>query len=283
MATNPRGARAMARYIVKGVELNVELYNETATQTLVLLHGFTGSTKTWQHVIEQLPATIKIVAVDLIGHGQTAAPSEVQPYTMQSQIELLDQLFNQLRLTRFILLGYSMGGRVALSYAVSYPKRIEQVILESASPGLELTDERMARKEADDLLAQKIETNGIDSFVDKWENISLFTSQKSLPLAVQQEIRAERLAQREIGLANSLRGMGTGVMPSLWDKLTNLVIPVMLITGTLDTKFVQLAKKMQSLLPTATHILVNNVGHAIHVENPTKFATIVKETISSTI
>ena len=271
----------MARFAVKGLDVYVEQWNEDATQTIVLLHGFTGSTKTWHRVIAKLPTNIRCIAIDLIGHGQTAAPLTEKQYSMTFQIELLNELFRTLKLKDFVLLGYSMGGRVALSYAVRFPFQLTHLILESASPGLVEEQQRKMRKMADEQLAEKIVANGVESFVNKWEDIPLFASQKLLPAEVQQEIRRERVQQREIGLANSLRGMGTGVMPPLWGKpLATLPIPVTLITGALDEKFVQLNDEMQKQIVKANHIIIPAVGHAIHVENPTKFATIVKETIS---
>ena len=269
----------MARYAVNGIDVFIEEVNPQGTKTLVLLHGFTGSTKTWQHVVKSLPQSIRCIMVDLIGHGQTSAPENVECYTMAFQLEVLHELFQQLKLEKFTLLGYSMGGRVALSYAMKYPEKIEQLLLESASPGLKQLEERAARKEADEALAEKILANGIESFVVKWENIPLFASQKQLSETVQKEIRTERLQQREIGLANSLRGMGTGIMPNLWDDLATLPMPVTLLTGALDEKFVTLNEKMQNLLFDAKHLTIPAVGHAIHVENPLKFATIVEEII----
>ncbi|MEO4051827.1 2-succinyl-6-hydroxy-2,4-cyclohexadiene-1-carboxylate synthase [Solibacillus sp. CAU 1738] len=260
---------------VNGIKVNVDIWNEQATHTIVCLHGFTGSTKTWEQVAKLVPA--RIVAVDLIGHGQTAAPSDVSYYSMEVQVELLEALFEQLTLSDFTLLGYSMGGRVALSYVTRYPTRIQALILESASPGLASNEERMARKQADEMLANNIEQNGIESFVSKWEDIPLFASQKNLPVTVQREIRQERLSQCEIGLANSLRGMGTGVMPQLWDALSELSMPVLLITGSLDTKFVGLSQQMAETIPNVKNITVAGAGHAIHVENPVEFATIVKD------
>lgn len=269
----------MARFTVNGIDVFVEQYREDKERMLVLLHGFTGSTKTWQHIVPLL-SEFHVVTVDLIGHGQTAAPRDVSHYTMEAQVELLEELFKQLELSRFSLLGYSMGGRVALSYAVRYPSRIEQLLLESASPGIIVPKERAARQFADNLLAEKIEANGIPPFVEAWENIALFASQKQLSLEVQQEIRAERLMQREMGLANSLRGMGTGIMPSLWHQLRELQFPVTLLTGSVDVKFEDIAQKMLRSLPDGRHVSIIGAGHAIHVENPTKFATIVKEAIS---
>ncbi|MEK4700851.1 2-succinyl-6-hydroxy-2,4-cyclohexadiene-1-carboxylate synthase [Solibacillus sp. FSL R7-0668] len=269
----------MARYAVNGLDVFVEEVNPQGTKTLVLLHGFTGSTKTWQHVVQALPTTVRCIMVDLIGHGETSAPEDIEAYAMDFQVDLLHGLFQQLHAQKFTLLGYSMGGRVALSYAVKHPQNLEHLLLESASPGLQHVQERAARKQADDQLAEKILHNGIESFVEKWENIPLFASQKRLNEAVQQEIRNERLSQREIGLANSLRGMGTGVMPNLWDDLAKLPIAVTLLTGELDQKFVALNEKMQNLLIHAQHLIIPAVGHAIHVENPLKFATIVEEMI----
>ncbi|MER1987585.1 MAG: 2-succinyl-6-hydroxy-2,4-cyclohexadiene-1-carboxylate synthase [Solibacillus sp.] len=269
----------MARFTVKGVNIFAEQFHEDCTRTLVLLHGFTGSRKTWQHIVPKL-TDFHVVTIDLIGHGQTDAPEDSIHYSMAAQTELLEALFEQLGLKSFSLLGYSMGGRVALSYAVRYPERIEKLLLESASPGLVADEERAARKRADDTLAEKIFENGIVSFVEKWENIPLFASQKALPASVQHEMRQERLMQRETGLAGSLRGMGTGVMPSMWHELPLLQFPVVLLTGSLDEKFENLAKKMLKSLQNGRHVSIIGAGHAIHVENPTKFATIVKEMIS---
>lgn len=279
MATYKFGVERMATLNIRGIQVNVEIWNEDAEEVLVLLHGFTGTTNTWNKVIEYLPNTIKIVAIDLIGHGKTEAPKDSSRYSMIEQVKDLEEIFNQLGLHYFNLLGYSMGGRVALSYAVRFPKRIKQLILESSSPGLHTEEEQLARRQADELLADEIEEKGIQWFVDKWENIPLFASQKTLPEQIQQAIREERLSQSEAGLANSLRGMGTGAQPSLWRKLIRLSFPVILITGELDPKFVQIAEQMLEQLQNAKHINVPNVGHSIHVENPEQFATIIKEVL----
>lgn len=262
----------------RGINVNIQIWNEHLTETIVLLHGFTGTVKTWGKTASHF-SDYRLVAIDLVGHGQTEAPEDVSHYSMEEQIEILENLFYQLKLNQFILIGYSLGGRVALSYTVKFPERIQQLILESASPGLKTEEERMARRKADEELAKSIEQNGLQSFVQKWENIPLFHSQKNLPIAVQQAVRKERLSQSEIGLANSLRGMGTGAQQSLWDQLDQLNRPVTLITGMLDEKFCNIAQEMKLRLPFAELRLVENVGHAIHVENPKQFATIVKDAI----
>ena len=269
----------MATINALGIKVHVETWHEEQVETIVMLHGFTGSTKTWEQVASMLPQ-YRIIAIDCIGHGQTESPKDYTLYKMDHQLAVLEEIFEALQLTSFTLIGYSMGGRIALSYAVKYPGRVQTLILESASPGLRTEQERNVRKEADDALANKIEANGVISFVNVWENIPLFASQKRLPKHVQQAIREERLQQNEQGLANSLRGIGTGMMPPMWDKLHTLSFPVTLITGALDTKFVDIAREMTTFIPKVRHLTVNDVGHIIHVENPSEFATIVKETIS---
>lgn len=282
MGTNSCGVKAMTTMTVRELQINYRIWNEEAKETLVLLHGFTGSIATWKKVISFLPSTFKILAIDLIGHGKTDSPIESSRYHMKQQVNDLEDLFSQLNLDSFNLLGYSMGGRVALSYASAYPHRIKRLILESSSPGLKTSEEREARRKADENLADQIEQNGIEAFVEKWENIPLFSSQKKLPFEVQQAIREERLSQSEKGLANSLRGMGTGAQESVWPQLNQLKFPVILITGALDLKFCDIAQKMKKHLAEGKHVLVENVGHAIHVENPKQFATIVKDEIIKT-
>jgi len=270
----------MAKLMIRGLETHVEIWNDEAQQTLVALHGFTGSTATWRNLAKTLP-NVRVVAIDCIGHGQTAIPSHIGRFSMHEQIQDLEEVFEQLQLKQFTLLGYSMGGRIALSYALSCPDCIEKLILESASPGLRTSQERSERCERDNALAEKIIDNGLRSFVNAWENIPLFESQKRLPHSVQQAIQAERLSQKEEGLAGSLRGIGTGIQPSNWISMAELECPVLLITGSLDEKFCKIALEMKALLKNVKHKIVNDAGHAIHVENPAEFATIVEEYLTS--
>ncbi len=262
---------------IRSLDYHVRLFNKDGLKKIVLLHGFTGSMKTWEEVIEELPNSLAILAIDLIGHGKTAKPLEASRYSVEEQIEDLRTIFDQIGWKDFILVGYSMGGRLALSYANKYS--VAHLILESSSPGVQDKEAREQRIEADSNLAAMIEKEGIESFVEYWGNIPLFLSQKKLSLKKRRAIREERVSQEEIGLANSLRGFSTGIQPSLWDKLDSMIFPVTLVTGAEDKKFCEIAKKMEEILPNVKRITVKEVGHAIHVENPKLFATIVKEII----
>ena len=271
----------MAFIEIKNVNVHYECWNELGDKTIVLLHGFTGSTKTWHEVVELLPTTYRIIAVDLIGHGSTDSPDDVTYYSMDYQVELLHELFEELQLRSFHLIGYSMGGRVALSYAVCYPDRLVSLILESATPGIKDEQLRLERQQSDNILARKIEQEGVEAFIEFWENIPLFATQKHLSVKRQEKLRNERQQQQGTGLANSLRMMGTGIMPQVWDHIATLPMLTTLITGELDSKFINIANEMQRENKSIHHITVPSVGHAIHVENPQKFATIVKEAISN--
>ncbi|WP_240793461.1 2-succinyl-6-hydroxy-2,4-cyclohexadiene-1-carboxylate synthase [Psychrobacillus vulpis] len=262
---------------IRSIEMHIKRYNIGAKEKVVLLHGFTSSSSTWKDVINFLPSDVEVLTVDLIGHGQTSKPSKHERYYVEEQIEDLHALFQQIQWTHFTLVGYSMGGRLALAYAAKYP--VDKLILESSSPGLANVSERLQRKQADSLLAERIINEGIKSFVNYWENIPLFHSQKSIPYEKQLAIREERLTQSEIGLSNSLKGFSTGVQTSYWDKLEQITFPTLLLTGELDQKFCEIAKQMASYLPNAKWKVVTGVGHAIHVENPELFATIVEEII----
>lgn len=235
---------------------------------IVLLHGFTGTKSTWSSVVEELKTNYQLISIDLPGHGETITHS---PRIMEDCCADLAQLFNHLKLTCFHLIGYSLGGRTALSYALLYPEFVLSLILESASPGLKSVVERVTRIKSDEKLAQVIGSMGLVSFVDYWENIPLFATQRKLPYEQRHRIRLERLAQSEKGLAQSLRMMGTGSQPSWWDRLSSVSQPVLLIVGEKDKKFIKINQEMKLHFQNATLKMIRNAGHAVHIEQADSF------------
>lgn len=242
---------------------------------LVLLHGFTGSSATWEPHLAVLGGERRLVAVDLLGHGSTQAPREPERYGVEPAVADLLALLALLGVDRFALLGYSMGGRLALHLALAAPQRVQALVLESASPGIREQQEREARRRTDDELADFVEREGIEAFVARWEALPLFASQANLPLAVREQLRAQRLAQDPLGLANSLRGMGAGVMPSVEDRLGTLAMPILIVAGRLDDKYCRLAHAMQQHLARACVEIVPDAGHAVHLEQPVVFDRLV--------
>lgn len=247
-------------------------YERTGSGTpLLLLHGFTGSTTTWAFLKEQLASRCLLIAVDLIGHGKTEKPADPKRYAMAETVHDLAALLDELHLDRIHVLGYSMGGRCALSFACMHPERVESLMIESASPGLEDEEHRRERRTHDRKLADFILRNGVEAFVDFWEQIALFRTQASLPPEKKQALRRQRLANDGRGLACSLIGMGTGAQPSWWARLNSLTMPVLLITGGRDDKFNRIASAMMERLPFAEWRAAEGAGHAVHLENEAAF------------
>jgi len=181
------------------------------------------------------------------------------------------------------VLGYSMGGRAALHFAVTAPARVNRLILESASPGIEDHSERARRRASDDALAQRILDNGIEAFVAEWENVPLLALQPHVPEAVRQRQHALRLLNNPTGLANSLRGMGAGRQEPLWTSLAQLDSPVHLIVGSSDQRYVGVAKRMAGLLPRANLTVVENAGHTVHVDQPDSFVGCVRAALTNRV
>lgn len=238
---------------------------------LLMLHGFTGSNKTFQESITHLEKHFSIVAPDLLGHGKTDSPDEIARYSIERIVEDLVTILQELKIMQCFVLGYSMGGRVATAFASAHPEMVRGLILVSSSPGLAQKDLQESRVQADNRLADMLESEGIRSFVDYWEKLALFASQEVLSDELKKRIRLERLAQNPNGLAMSLRGMGTGKQPSYWNHLADFTFPVLLMTGSLDEKFEKIAQEMQQLLPNSTHVTVQNAGHAVYLEQPNIF------------
>ncbi len=264
-----------ATYLAAAYPEHLQVRDKRAV--LVLLHGFTGSALSWGSLLEELALPdMPVIALDLLGHGLADAPPDPACYGMeQCQRDLL-ALLHTLGVAsgQAILLGYSMGGRIALYCAFSGYFRA--LILESASPGLRTSAERAQRRASDEALAERIEREGVAAFVDYWEQLPLFASQRVLPEAARLAQRARRLNNRAQGLANSLRGVGTGVQPALHARLPQLHQPVLLLTGALDQKFCAIAYEMAEQLPYAQHQIIPDAGHTVHLEQPVQFARSVR-------
>lgn len=286
-------ARHSHRVALDGLTLHAEVTGQLIpTRTpLVLLHGFTGSAAGWRPFIDELGEEIvvrwPVVAIDIVGHGESDAPPEVGRYRMARVAGDLVGVLRALGCERGVWLGYSMGGRTALQVAVRHPNAVAALILEGASPGIAVVEERERRVASDEALAARIEQEGVLAFVDYWESIPLFASQAALPDAERARIRSGRLANRASGLAQSLRGMGAGAQEPLHDRLPAVAPPVLLLAGALDTRYVAAGHEMAVALPHATMHVVPQAGHAAHIERPAAVAGLVRaflhDTLTSTV
>jgi 2-succinyl-6-hydroxy-2,4-cyclohexadiene-1-carboxylate synthase len=229
-----------------------------ASPALVFLHGFTNSGASWQQVISRLPTRYRAAAPDIRGHATAA---DARPVNLGVVIDDIAQT----PFERFTLVGYSQGGRIALHAALAHPQRVERLVLIGASPGLADPGEREARRLADERLADRIEKMTIEQFAAEWARTPVLAD---VDPAVAARAHADRLRSTPAGLAAALRGLGTGALPSLWDRLRELTQPVTLISGVRDTRFQAVASGMAALLPNATVVTVPGAGHAVHLERP---------------
>ena len=225
---------------------------------LVLLHGFTQTGRSWQPIAHALAGRYRAVAPDLPGHGDFAA-------RRPASFAACDAYLRALASGPFTLAGYSLGGRIALHAALSLGPLVERLVLIGASPGIADPAERAARAAADAALADRIEAIGIEAFVREWAAQPLFAG---MPRGVAELAEEDRLRNTASGLAAALRGLGTGVMPPLWDRLGELTIPVELVVGERDDKFRAIAERMEAALPAARVHVVPRAGHAVHLEAP---------------
>lgn len=282
MSGRGRGSSDSRRVAVDGVSYHVERREPAGPAPaagrapVVLLHGFTGSASTWEGLAASLSEEGReSVAVDLIGHGLSDAPEAQPRYAIERVADDLVALLSQLGHTRARWLGYSMGGRVALLLAARHPRSVDALLLEGATAGLSDPGERSERARADDALAARIERGGVPAFVEEWERLPLWDSQRSLPPEVRERLRQQRLRNDAGGLARALRGMSVGRQPSLWDELGSLSMPALLLAGSLDGKFTTIAREMARSLPNATMEPIAGAGHAAHLEQPGAFAEAV--------
>lgn len=263
----------MAVSALEGAELNVEMAGQGPA--LVALHGFTGSVQTWQSFSHAAETCFTVVAVDLPGHGASDSPPDSCMYTMERHVQALAEILDRLGLERVAWLGYSLGGRIALSAAVALPERTTALLLESASPGIASEEERQQRIREDETLADWIVEVGVQRFVEYWESLPLWNSQKRLPAVIRDSLRSQRLLNNPCGLANSLRGVGTGAQPPLHDRLEEITAPALLVAGEEDEKFIGIACEMHRSISTSRLETVDEAGHAIHLEQPEIFSRTV--------
>lgn len=239
---------------------------------VVVLHGFTGDAGTMEPISTRLPGEVE--TPNLAGHGPGPHPDDPSRYSVDAMAEAVIAGHDG----PVHLVGYSMGGRVALTVACRFPDRVRSLSLIGASAGLADPAERAARVEADDALAATIESDP-NGFVDRWMANPLFATQARLGPEFLAAARAQRLGNEPRALARSLRANSTGRMRPLHDDLDRCVMPVGLIAGADDPKFVAIAHGLASRMPAAVVHVIDGAGHAAHLEAPDAVVAAIVTTI----
>lgn len=267
---------------IEGIKFNL-LLDETSDRRnkipIIFLHGFTGSSKDWNFIFNSLPKKFFPIAIDLIGHGETDSPEELCMYSCGSIIHQLNLISEKIGIDKFVIAGYSLGGRVALSYSIKYHNKILGAILESSTAGIEAISDKKERVEHDLLLADKIKSEGMEWFMKFWLELPMFHSLKE-KFDIDY-IRNERAKNNVIGLSNMLAGFSTGLMSSYWQELKYLEFPVLLITGSEDQKFTDINRRMGELIPNVDLKIIDNAGHNTHLEKPELFTKLVLDFLNS--
>jgi 2-succinyl-6-hydroxy-2,4-cyclohexadiene-1-carboxylate synthase len=236
--------------------------------TLVLLHGFAGTHRTWDLVVPELDAErYRPLVPDLRGHGTKGT---VRP------ISFADCVHDVLAAApeRFVLCGYSFGGRVAQHAALAAPERVSRLVLVSTSGGLDDPGEREARRAEDDALAASIEGLSGEQFADRWQAQPVFAG---TPDPAAREWRADLLRNEPRGLAEALRALGPGVMEPVWDRIGELAMPVTLVVGERDAKFRAYADRYLAALPDARLVVIGGAGHGLPREAPRELAAAIQD------
>jgi 2-succinyl-6-hydroxy-2,4-cyclohexadiene-1-carboxylate synthase len=233
---------------------------------LALVHGFTQSGRAWGPTGAALADRYQVVALDAPGHGRSSSVAADLPGGADLMAEAVSAHGGPAA-----WLGYSMGGRFALHVALRHPRLVQKLVLVSSTAGLDDPEARAARRATDLALAERVEAEGVEPFLRWWLAQPLFAT---LPSS-QAEIET-RLEGTAAGLAASLRRAGTGTQDPLWDRLHSLAMPVLIVAGRLDTKFLALAERMNEAIgANASVAVIEGAGHACHLERPDDFVEVV--------
>jgi len=239
----------------------------------LLLHGFTGSPRSWTRVLAHARLDKPPLVPTLAGHGRDWRSRRVD--TLQDEIARIVSLVSNAERPR-LLCGYSMGARVASSLLVGHPNLFDAAVLIGVHPGL--TDEfaRTERRRADARWTRLLREQGLPAFVAAWEAQPLFESQRTLPreaLAAQRDIRLSHDAE---GLARSLEVLGLAETPDVRSAMRSLEIPVTFVTGSLDSKFRELAAALANDGNALDAQVVDSVGHNVVLEAPAAVSALLR-------
>lgn len=244
---------------------------------LMLLHGYTGTGRSMAGLARALQHDFDTIAPDLPGHGRSAERTAGQAYDFDACVDDLVATLAATGHDSAHWLGYSMGARLALACAARHPSRVTSLVLLAGRAGIADPGERADRRRADEALAVRIEERGVEAFVEEWLAQPLFATLQRLGPEFMARERAARLANDARGLASSLRALGPAAQPLLFDALPRVNVPVLLVAGALDERFVAAAHELARSLPRAEVCVIPDAGHAAHLEQPEAFQRVVRE------
>lgn len=271
----------------EGATWQVSQWGNSADMPLVLLHGFMQTSATWKFVAPELAQQRCVYALDFVGHGSSDKPHDAAPYAYDAAVGAVGAFLEEVACVhpethatrKAHLMGYSMGGRVAVQVALQNPQKVYSVILESCGLGPADVEERALAEQRNADWASKLRRDGIEEFVALWEELPLFATQKQRNLT--EKLRAERLANDPEAMALCLEGMGKHAMPLEADTVGSLAItylPVKYLWGSKDTTCQRPAHQLSH---EGFDVTAFDVGHNVHLEAPMAYLESVKQFLNS--
>lgn len=249
--------------------LHYEISGSFEYPATCFLHGFMGSGDDWSQITQALGDESFSICVDLPGHGKSVGRPSYE-YTMEGATQALADVLDDAGIRTCDLVGYSMGGRVALYFAIHHPERVNSLILESASPGLTASKDRDARRLIDAERADSIRQDYL-AFLAEWYRMPLFASLERYDLV--ESMISRRAANDPEEIARALEGLSVGAQPSLWERLVDMDIPTLTYAGELDEKYVKITRHMAVGSRRMKTVIVPEAGHCIHAERPQAFVS----------
>lgn len=265
----------MAIFSNRGIHYHVSEWGSRDRPPVVLLHGFAQSSETWEQVAEELSETHHVVAPDFVGHGRSDKPYEPTTYEMGAIVDTLTALLRWLWVDRVDLVGYSMGGRIALTYACMHPHHVASLVLESTSLGPKTDLQHQASLKRDLETIGKLAECDIETFMREWAEQTVFESQKHLPQKVREKLHKDRCTNDPRALALMVRGCGQHTMADFSRRIEVLPMPLLYIAGILDRRYLKIAEELQHNSGISCVLL--NTGHNTHLEAPEVFSRRVKK------
>jgi 2-succinyl-6-hydroxy-2,4-cyclohexadiene-1-carboxylate synthase len=260
-------------------ELSYEFKGNSKGPVILFLHGFLGNKQDWYDVIPYLKDKYHCLLVDLPAHGESKSLQDEQDYSIEYLAISVIKLLDDLKIKKCYLVGYSMGGRLALYLSIYFFERFYSVVLESASPGLELPEERIERTENDNQWAEMLEKESFDKFLEKWYQQPLFDSLRNHKAF--SKLLKQRKENGRGDLANVLRAMGCGKQPSLWYQLEHMVLSVLTVIGEEDEKYKAIASEMHLHYHRVQIKTVKHCGHNVHFENSIEYGKLLLDFIGN--
>ncbi|MGD9934369.1 MAG: alpha/beta fold hydrolase [Dehalococcoidia bacterium] len=252
--------------LLNGIRFHFRDWASDGAMPLVLLHGYTGHSRSWDTLAKAMAPKYRVLALDQRGHGESGWASDYTPEAMVSDVAAF---VGALRLDRFALLGLSMGGRNAYHYAGSRPAGLERLVIVDIGPDIVAAG------------SQRIRSGVTVNDVFESPEHAINAARKGNPSADETELRdrvRQNLMLREDGawtfrydpsLRNPETPLPRPTSEAGWAAVANINVPTLLVRGALsDVLSVETANRMVQAIPDCSFAEVPDAGHSIPLDNP---------------